>query len=132
MNANYEKFINYIKHCNKNIYYVGPGTKETNEIKIIDRFIISNTLVNNWNSERETITNKLFNWISNINNSIVCISAGPITKIWIPKLLEVNNTNIYLDVGSSFDKFIKDNPNLRPYVTDKNSEDAQKVCNFNS
>lgn len=132
VNSNYKKFINYIKNCDKKIYYVGPGKKETNKIKIIDRFIIDDTLVNNWNTERETITNKLFNWISNINNSIICISAGPITKIWIPKLLNYNNTNTYLDVGSSFDIFVKDNPNLRSYNTDDKSEDAQKVCDFNT
>ena len=131
VNANYKKFISYIKNSNKKIYYVGPGKLKTNEIKIIDRFTIDDKLVNNWNTQRDIITNKLLKWISNINNSLVCISAGPIAKIWIPKLLEHNDTNIYLDVGSSFDIFVKENPKLRSYATDDKSEDAQKVCNFN-
>lgn len=131
-NANYKLFIDFIKsYNNKNIYYVGSGTKETNDIKIKDRFIISESLVNNWDDLHISETNRLFNWISNINDSIICISAGPITKTWIPQLLEKYPNNIYLDVGSSFDAFLKNNPNLRPYQIDPNSGDANKVCNFN-
>jgi hypothetical protein len=132
VNANYKKFIDFIKNYKKDIYYVGPGKKYSEEIKIKDRFIIDKKLVNNWNVQHEIITNKLVNWISNKKDSLILFSAGPITKIWIPLLLEKYPNNIYLDVGSSLDVYLNEEPNLRSYQVDDKSDDYNKICDFNN
>jgi len=131
VNANYKKFIDYIMKYDKDIYYVGPGKKESYEIKIKDRFTIDKYLVNHWDTKGEIITNQLYKWISNIENSLILFSAGPITKVWIPELLEKYPNNIYLDVGSSLDYYLDNNAILRDYVKNKNTKDSIKVCNFN-
>jgi len=130
-NENWMFFINFIKSYNsKDIYYVGPGKKETNEINIKGRFNVDDKLVNSWDRDGEKITNDLYNWISDKKNSLICFSVGPITKIWIPKLLEKYPTNIYLDVGSSFDIYVKDEYIKRAYQDNKEVVDISKVCSF--
>ena len=47
------------------------------------------------------------------------ISAGPLSEIIIYKLYKLNPNNIYLDVGSSIDIYVK-NKETRPYM--KNHE----------
>jgi len=132
VNANYKRFIKFMKSYSKNIYYVGPGKKESNEIKIKERFYIDKFLVNNWDSQNEIVTNQLLNWVKNINDSLIVFSAGPITKVWIPLLLEKYPNNIYLDVGSSLNLYLDETPEfIRPYQKSNSTEDAQKICNFN-
>jgi len=132
VNANYNRFIEFMKSYNKPIYYVGPGKKESDEIKVKDRFNIDKYLVNNWNEQHEIVTNQLVDWVSKIKDSLIVFSAGPITKVWIPLLLEKYPNNIYLDVGSSLGAYLDESPNLRLYQTNITSVDAQKVCNFNT
>ena len=47
------------------------------------------------------------------------ISAGPLSEVFIHKLYKSNPNNIYIDVGSSIDPYIK-NRLSRPYMKNEN------------
>ena len=57
-------------------------------------------------------------------NKIFLFSCGPIAKILVAKAWALHPYNIYLDVGSSLDLFLKGATN-RNYITGE-----QKYCNF--
>ena len=42
--------------------------------------------------------------------------AGPLSKIIIPKCMMINPNNMYLDVGSTLDVFLKGTQYQRSYV----------------
>jgi hypothetical protein len=68
-------------------------------------------------------------FIKDKNNELICFASGPLTKVWIPKCMEINPKNVYLDIGSALDYYTKGRDNARPY-TDLNSQYSKEVCNF--
>ena len=52
-------------------------------------------------------------------NMLFLLSAGPLSEVFIYKLYKSNPNNIYLDVGSSIDTYVK-NKQTRPYMKDNN------------
>lgn len=128
-NGNWKSFTQFLKNYEKGFYMITPGTKEVTEMKVNDRYVIDPYLVNHWDSDYETETQKLVHWISDKKNSLICFSAGPLSKVWIPLLMKQFPSNTYLDVGSSLDIFFKGSTN-RHYTYD---DDYSKVeCDFNS
>ena len=51
------------------------------------------------------------------------------TKIWIPKCMEINPNNVYLDIGSALDYYTKGSENARPY-TNSNTFYSREYCTF--
>jgi hypothetical protein len=96
-------------------------------MNVLDRYTIDPYLVNRWDSDHQNETIKLIEWVSQKENTLICFSAGPLSKIWIPLLIKQFPTNTYLDVGSSLDIFFKGESN-RYYVTDEAY--ANNICEF--
>jgi hypothetical protein len=117
-NGNWKEFIDFLKKYEKGIYAITPGTMETSEINVKDRYVIDKFLVNNWNELCDQETNNILNFIKDKQNELICFSAGPLSKILIPKCMEINPDNIYLDVGSTLDVFLKGYQYKRSYVDD--------------
>lgn len=128
-NKNWIMFIDFLKNYTKGVNVITSGSKNPNEIKILDTFLIDTYLVNKWNQDKEEVTTRLFNWVASKNNEVFCFCAGPLSKVWIPILYEKYPNNTYLDVGSSLDIFLKGETN-RPYAF-KDTSDSNSVCNFN-
>mgnify|MGYP003349496553 CR=1 FL=1 len=61
INGQWNKFINNLPE----FYYIGPGNKKCSQLKLIDRFIIDECLINDWDIKKEIITNALDKWIEN-------------------------------------------------------------------
>jgi len=127
-NSNWSYFTNFLKSYEKGFYLITNGTKEC-EFPIKDRLFIDKFLVNNWNTVWETETNRIIEYIKDKNNELICFAGGPMTKIWIPKCMELNPNNIYLDIGSTLDYYTKGTENARPY-TDSNTFYSRECCNF--
>ncbi len=126
-NANWPIFSEFLKGYTKGFYLITSGTKET-ELPIKDRFIIDNCLVNNWDTEGESETKRLLEYISSKNDQLICFSAGPLSKVWIPMCMKANPSNTYFDVGASIDIFTKGTTN-RLY-TNKDHPFSKEVCVF--
>jgi hypothetical protein len=131
-NRNWKTFISYLKESNKEIYYIGPGKEVTSEINVIDRNVIDEFLVNRWDAERETFMKNIAEWVGNKlsddSNKLFCLSAGPIAKILITKLNALYPFATFLDVGSTFDLFLKGKTN-RSYIDDADYY-TKIICNF--
>ena len=129
-NKNWDTFINFIKQHKIPFYYIGPGKHANIELNVIDRFFIDEFLIESWDQQRDIILRNLINWVkSKPTNSLFFFSAGPLTKIFVPLLLETESNNSYIDCGSALDLFLKGSTN-RPYILDKNSIYAKMICDF--
>jgi len=127
VNANWKPFTNFLKEYKNGFYMVTPGSKEVSEFNVLDRYIIDPYLVNSWDEKHSQETDKLIQWISSKQNSLILFSAGPLSKVWIPILMNLFPTNTYLDVGSCLDIFFKGETN-RYYITDNSY--ASNTCDF--
>jgi hypothetical protein len=126
-NKNWQFFINYLSTNKTPLYYIGPGTCTTNKLNIIDRYHVDENLIEKWDTIKQEFMSNILSWCKD-KNSIFCFSAGPISKLLIPLLTEINPTSTYLDVGSAFDIFLKETSN-RGYITD-NGPYSNIVCDF--
>ena len=128
-NANWSEFIDFLKTYSNGFLLVSGGKLKPSEFSIKDIYNIDPLLVNSWDNMHEQETAKLLNWLSTKTNELVCFSAGPISKIWIPIAMEKYPNNIYIDIGSSLDLYTKGATN-RPYTIAGHYYN-RLVCDFN-
>lgn len=126
-NSNWSTFTDFIKSYEKRFYIITSGQAQSS-LPIKERFYIDPLLVNNWDSQGPSETQRLLNFISDKKNELICFSAGPLSKIWIPLCMKANPNNTYLDVGASLDMFTKGQTN-RLY-TDNNHPFSKESCKF--
>lgn len=129
-NANWYDFISFLKTYSNGILLVTGGRLNSPEFPIKDMYNIDVQLVNSWDSTHKQETTNLLNWLSTKTNELICFSAGPLSKVWIPIAMEKYPNNIYIDVGSSLDFYTKGVTN-RPYTIDGHYYN-KLICNFNS
>ena len=127
-NGNWRDFIDFLRNYQKGFYVITPGTNNPPEFNIKGRYIIDQYLVNKWNNLYEQETQNILDFIKDKQNELICFSAGPLSKILIPKCMELNPYNIYLDVGSTLDIFLKGHMYARSYV-DEYCEYNKSFCN---
>ncbi len=125
-NRNWKLFVNYLK--TREFVYIGPGTTITPDFKVLRRYGIHEKLVELWDTIRDDFLHDLDDFISSISNTIICFSAGPISKVLIPRYMRMFPSNTYLDVGSALDSFMKGGSN-RQYLNDTQYY-ARQVCSF--
>lgn len=130
-NKNFLKFKEFIENNEFNIVLISskyPQSGKIGKLKIIDSYIIDDKLVPKWDLE----FNNHFQYIEKLalkhTNEIFFFAAGPIAKIFIYKMYKVNPNNIYCDIGSALDPFIK-NTYSRAYFY-QNTLDSQHICHF--
>ena len=109
--------------------FIGPG-ELPNSFVVQKQLIIPLLLVNNWDSEGNSFLTTILSEIKKYKNTVFLFSAGPISKIVIANAWNEHPYNIYLDVGSSLDLFIKGSSN-REY-TIIGSPLSQLECKFDS
>jgi hypothetical protein len=126
-NKNWNPFIELFTNRNLPFYYIGPYVSNPLNLNMIDKFRTDEFLVNNWDRENYTFTNSLKEWIKD-KKGLFLFSIGPISKVIIPMLWKEDPTNTYLDIGSTFDLFMKGTTN-REYANPHSSY-ANLVCDF--
>jgi len=123
VNANWDEFIRFLVHEKISYTYIGP--KCTDTVFSIEEYIpIPEFLVNDWDSKGEEYCARMESIVTKHKNKIFLFSGGPIAKILIAKAWAIHPHNIYLDVGSSMDLFMKGSTN-RCYTSG-----PQKQCQF--
>jgi hypothetical protein len=68
---------------------------------INNRNVIKKTLHSELSKPTIKKTNRIINYVRNIQNSLVCFASGPLSKIWIPLCMEFNPNNIYFSFEAS-------------------------------
>ena len=126
-NSNWKKFSDFINSYEKRFYLISSGNAPSN-LPIKERYRIDPFLVNSWDKLGNSETQRLLNFISDKKNQLICFSAGPLSKIWIPMCMKLNPENMYLDIGASLDIFTKGVTN-RSY-TNPNHPFAKESCCF--
>ena len=130
MNANWPAFVNMLKEDTRPLYVVTSGTTGTTELSIKGRHIIDPFLVNQWDQEGVKETAKILEFVRTKTNALICFSAGPLSKVWIPKCWALNPTNTYLDVGAALDPFTKGPEVKSRFYTDRGHPFAKEACVF--
>lgn len=109
-NANYIKFINFLNEANFNVILIAnkkPLYDKIGNIGILDYLNIDSNLTENWDNKYNFYINKTKELCKKYTNKIFFLSGGPIAKILIYHMYLENPNNIYLDVGSSIDYYVK-------------------------
>ena len=114
-NSNWTRWTDFLKSYAKGLYAVTSGTMITS-LKIKERFLIDEKLVDNWDVSGQAVTEKLLHFVADKRNELICFSAGPLSKVWIPLCMKASPTNMYVDAGASIDIFTKGVTN-RMYTT---------------
>ena len=126
-NSNWKEFTDFLKSYENGFILITSG-RQVSDLPIKERFLINYQLVNKWNDEHQNETERLLKFISNKKNELICFSAGPLSKIWIPMCMALNPENMYLDVGASIDIFTKGSTNRK--YTDYNHPFSKESCAF--
>ena len=126
-NSNWSKFSEFMKSYEKRFYLVTSGV-EPSSLPIKERHIIDSKLVNKWDTDGLTESQRLLAFIKDKKGQLICFSAGPLSKIWIPMCMKANPTNMYLDIGASLDVFTKGQTN-RLYTNPQHSF-SKEACIF--
>jgi len=125
VNANWKQFIEMLEGDRISFTFIGPRNNPSSFL--IENFIpIPEYLVNDWDSKGEEYMNYIHNIVTKTTNKIFLFSGGPIAKILIARAWAAHPHNIYLDVGSSLDLFLKGGTN-RYYTSGE-----QKHCQFSA
>jgi hypothetical protein len=128
VNANWKEWVEFLTKESISFTLVGPFNK-TNFL-IDKHIVIPEFLVNDWDAQGELYVTQVLNEIKSSQNKIYMFSCGPVAKILIAKAWAENPKNIYIDIGSSLDLFLKGSTN-RDYATE-GSYYSQLVCKFDS
>lgn len=123
----WSKFIAMLRSLKNGFYVITSGTHES-DLPIKERFLIDAQLVNRWDLSGESETERLLQFIGDKSGQLICFSAGPLSKYWIPQCMKLNPNNMYIDVGAALDTFTKGHTN-RMYTT-PTSRFANSPCQF--
>jgi tetratricopeptide (TPR) repeat protein len=126
-NSNWKRFSGFMKSYTKGFFLITSGTMAT-DLPLKERFIIDSKLVNNWDTLGVSETERLKRFIADKKDELICFSAGPLSKYWIPLCMKLNPNNMYMDVGASLDIFMKGSTN-RSY-TNFNHPFSKEKCIF--
>lgn len=127
VNKNWKSWINFLLSEKIAFNFIGPNNLP-NIFLVQNYFNIPLYLVNDWdNTGSEYLSNILLE-IKKYRNKLFLISGGPISKIIISHAWNQHPYNIYLDIGSSLDFFMKGTSN-RVY-TIENSDLSNLECKF--
>jgi len=128
VNANWRKWIQFLKEERVPFISVGPGPYvNMAEFCMRGTIVVPPMLVNTWDANGEDTITSVLTEVSKHQGSIFLFSCGPIAKILVAHAWQKHPHNIYLDVGSSLDLFIKGSTN-RLYTEGEGF--ARKVCHF--
>jgi len=126
-NSNWSRFSEFMKSYSRRFFLITSGTMLSN-LPIKERFIIDSKLVDKWDTLGMSETERLKRFIADKKDQLICFSAGPLSKYWIPLCMSINPNNMYLDVGASLDIFTKGISNR--FYTNPNSPFSSESCVF--
>ncbi len=128
-NSNWRPFIDFLTNHRPGFHLVTSGDRTESALPIRERHLIDAQLVDDWDVQAESETERLLQFVSTKSRELILFSAGPLSKIWIPICMKAYPNNMYVDVGASLDHFSKGTAS-RFYV-DETHPFSQESCLFN-
>lgn len=116
INGNYKKFKDICDTLKEEVIVIGnhQGKEKVYPFTIKSYFSIEDDCVNYWKDNKDKLLKDL-EYLTDYDNSLFFISAGPMSEVIIDFLWKRNKTNRYIDVGSSLDEYTKGRK-TRPYM----------------
>ena len=130
MNANWPRFVEFLESYKQGFYVVGSGSVETTEVPIKGRHLIDPFLVDQWDLKKAEETARLLDFVKSKRGELILFSAGPLSKVWIPKCRKAHPSNLYVDVGAALDPFTKGPEVKSRFYTDRAHPFASEACVF--
>ena len=127
VNKNWQNWIEFLKRTQTSFVFIGPYNIES-EFHVKKYINLPLYLVNEWDIKGDEYVQSILNEVVKYKNTIFMFAGGPISKILVAKAWSLFPYNIYLDIGSSLDIFMKGSSN-REYTLD-NSYYSQLECKF--
>jgi len=129
VNKNWQNWISFLIDEKIAFNFIGPNILPN--IFTVQSYInIPLYLVNDWDSKGNDFLLNILTEVKKYKNRLFLFSGGPISKILIANAWNEHPHNIYLDVGSSLDVFMKGSTN-REYVIE-GSPLSILECKFDS
>jgi ABC-type oligopeptide transport system ATPase subunit len=128
VNANWKKWVNFLTTKTVSFTLVAPYNKSS--FLVNNHIEIPEFLVNTWDTDGEQYITKILEEVKKKKNHIYMFSGGPVSKILIARAWAAHPHNIYIDIGSSLDIFLKGHTN-RDYTVD-GTHNSSLVCKFNN
>jgi hypothetical protein len=127
VNANWKKWVNFLKESAFPFVYIGPGDKKTH-FNVIKHYAIHKNLVDVYDLAGEEYVDFILSIVKETKGVLYLFAGGPISKIIIAKAWEKHPFNTYLDIGSSLDLYFK-GETTRLYHNE-GCELSNLVCHF--
>ena len=117
INSNYQQMKQFYLSLNKECFVLcnHKASKNNFPFPVKELFPFPDNCIEYWESFGDDYINQLSQYVSQLKNETIFISAGPVSEIIVHKLFTLNPNNKYIDVGSSLDEFIH-NRKTRPYM----------------
>lgn len=130
INANYQSMYNFYHSLNKSVYIIcnHRARKENFPFDVKEIFPFPDDCISYWNQYGDDYIIQLLEYVNQIENQTIFVSAGPVSEILIHKMFSSNPNNQYIDVGSSIDEFTHGRK-TRPYM-DVNSQYSKEISYF--
>jgi hypothetical protein len=129
VNKNWKRWTSFL--LDEKIPFIFIGPNDLPNSFLVQKYInIPLYLVNEWDNKGDEYLSNILNEVRKYKNKLFLFSGGPISKILISHAWNEHPHNIYLDIGSSLDKFMKGSSN-REYTIDGH-ELSQLECKFDS
>jgi hypothetical protein len=130
VNKNWKNWVNYLIEDKVPFIFIGANILPVNLFLVQKYISIPLYLVNDWDTKGEDFLSMILSEVKKYKHKLFLFSGGPISKICIANAWNEHPYNIYLDVGSSLDIFMKGETNREYTITD--SPLSNLVCKFDS
>jgi hypothetical protein len=117
INSNYQKMYEFYKTLDKSVYIIcnHRAKKENFPFKVNEIFPFPDDCIKYWLEYGDDYIVQLIEYVSQLQNETIFVSAGPVSEILIHYMFNANPNNQYIDVGSSIDEFTH-GYKTRPYM----------------
>ena len=127
VNANWKRWVAFLKDEHISFTLIGPSNNPS-DFKVEEFIHIPELLVNEWDANGAAYMDRILARVKQCTGRIFAFSCGPIAKILIARAWAEHPHNIYIDIGSSLDLFLKGKTN-RSYAHD-GTDCANMICRF--
>jgi hypothetical protein len=127
VNNNWSSWVSFLKNEKIPFNLVGPENKSS-DLCVKKFHAIPKFLVNEWDKLRSEYLDLITTIVKDVSGEIFFFAGGPTAKIFIAHSWAINPHNIYIDIGSSLDLYLKGETN-RDYALG-DSGLSTLVCKF--
>ena len=126
-NKNWKRWVEFVKH---EVHFTLVAPVNRSNLSIEQHIHIPEFLVSTWDSDGEACVANILKEIKTKKGRVVMFACGPVAKILIARAWSEHPYNIYLDIGSSLDLFLKGSTN-RSYAKEGGCH-SEQICRFNN